>query len=65
MLHDDLSQLETRLQRLIAAHRQAVLERRHAIQERDRVNALNTELKHRIESIVERIRALEIDETPK
>jgi hypothetical protein len=64
MLHEQIGQLEKKVERLIAAYRQALLERRRALQERDRLMAVNTELRQRIESIVERIRALEIDASP-
>ena len=63
MLHKELAQLEERVQRLIAAYRQARLERKRALQERDRLLALNAELKRRIEGVVERIRTLESDQT--
>ncbi|MDE0853516.1 MAG: hypothetical protein OSA97_03745 [Nevskia sp.] len=62
MLHKELAQLEERVQRLIAAYRQARLERKRALQERDRLLALNAELKRRIEGVVERIRLLESDQ---
>jgi hypothetical protein len=62
MLHQELAQLEERVQRLIAAYRQARLERKRALQERDRLLALNAELKRRIEGVVERIRLLESDQ---
>ena len=62
MLHKELAQLEERVQRLIAAYRQARLERTRALQERDRLLALNAELKRRIEGVVERIRLLESDQ---
>ncbi|MDR3416307.1 MAG: hypothetical protein P4L83_08985 [Nevskia sp.] len=64
MLHNELAQLEERVQRLIAAYRQARLERKRALQERDRLLALNAELKRRIEGVVERIRLLESDQAP-
>jgi hypothetical protein len=63
MLHEDLAHLEDRIQRLIAAYRQARLERKRALQERDRLLALNAELKRRIEGVVERIRVLETDQS--
>ena len=59
MLESELEQLEQRVQRLAAAYRQARLETKRAIQERDRMIALNNELKRRIEGIVERVRKLE------
>lgn len=59
MLQSELAQLEERVQRLIAAYHQLRLERKKALAERDRQLALNAELKHRIEGVVERLRALE------
>lgn len=59
MLESELEQLEQRVQRLAAAYRQSRLETKRAIQERDRMIALNNELKRRIEGIVERVRKLE------
>ena len=61
MLHSEVAHLDERVQRLIAAFRQERLERKRAIQERDRLLALNAELKLRIEAVVERIRLLEAD----
>lgn len=61
MFKDEILSLEKKLDRLIAAYRQVLLERRKAQQERDRLLAVNAELRQRIENIVERIRALEID----
>lgn len=61
MLQSEVAQLEERVQRLIAAYRQERLEKKRALQERDRLLALNAELKRRIEGIVERIRVLESD----
>lgn len=61
MLDSELSELDERVQRLIAAYRQERLERKRALQERDRLLALNAELKRRIEGVVERIRTLEAD----
>jgi hypothetical protein len=62
MLHQELVQLDERVQRLIAAYRQARLEKKRALQERDRLLAINAELKRRIEGVVERIRLLEADQ---
>ena len=59
MLDAELEQLEQRIQRLMAAYRQSRLEQKRALQERDRLLALNAELRRRIEGIVDRIRALE------
>ncbi len=59
MLEAELAQLEQRVQRLADAYRQARLESRRALQERDRLLALNNELRRRIEGIVDRVRALE------
>ncbi len=64
MLKDEVAQLEKRVHRLIAAHQQAVLERKRAIAQRDRVLAINAELRRRIEGVVERIRILEGDNPP-
>ncbi|MFX7845298.1 hypothetical protein ABTK14_23875, partial [Acinetobacter baumannii] len=64
MLKDEVAQLEKRVHRLIAAHRQAVLERKRASAQRDRVLAINAELRRRIEGVVERIRLLEGDNPP-
>lgn len=60
----ELEQLEQRIQRLISAYRQARLEARRAQQERDRLLALNSDLRRRIEGIVDRVRALEIEQEP-
>ncbi|NKF21618.1 hypothetical protein [Solimonas marina] len=59
MIEDELQQLEDRVQRLMAAYRQARLEEKRALQERDRLLALNAELRRRIEGILERVRSLE------
>lgn len=59
MIDAEFEQLEERTQHLMAAYRQARLEQKRAIQERDRLLALNAELRRRIEGIVDRIRALE------
>lgn len=59
MLEAELEQLEQRVQRLVAAYRQAKLEARRAEQERDRLTALNAELRRRIEGVVDRVRRLE------
>lgn len=59
MLHEQIDHLETRLARLIAAYRQERLEKKRALQERDRLLALNAELKRRIEGVVERLRLME------
>lgn len=64
MLEAELEQLEQRVQRLAAAYRQARLEARRAQQERDRMVALNSELRRRIEGIVERVRTLETEQDP-
>ncbi len=61
MLQSEVAQLDERVQRLIAAYRQERLEKKRALQERDRLLALNAELKRRIEGIVERIRVIESD----
>lgn len=59
MLEAELEQLEQRVQRLVAAYRQAKLEAKRASQERDRLTALNAELRRRIEGVVDRVRKLE------
>lgn len=61
MLQSEVAQLDEQVQRLIAAFRQERLEKKRALQERDRLLALNAELKRRIEGVVERIRLLESD----
>ncbi|TDU30862.1 hypothetical protein DFR24_0219 [Panacagrimonas perspica] len=62
MLEAELEQLEQRVQRLVAAYRQAKLETKRAIQERDRLTALNAELRRRIEGVVDRVRKLETEQ---
>lgn len=62
MIDAELQQLEDRVQRLMAAYRQARLEEKRALQERDRLLALNAELRRRIEGIVERVRSLESEQ---
>ncbi|TXH03938.1 MAG: hypothetical protein E6R07_11055 [Nevskiaceae bacterium] len=62
MLDPELEQLEDRVQRLMAAYRQARLEHKRTLQERDRLLALNAELRRRIEGIVDRVRALETEQ---
>lgn len=62
MLDAELEQLEVRVQRLLAAYRQARLERRKALQDRDRLMEMNGELRKRIETVVERIRTLETEQ---
>jgi hypothetical protein len=64
MLQDDLDQLGTKIARLSAAYRQERLEKKRALQERDRLLALNAELKRRIEGVVDRLRLLEQEGTP-
>jgi chromosome segregation ATPase len=61
-LEQELEQLEQRVQRLSSAYRQARLEARRAQQERDRLLAVNGELRKRIEGIVDRVRALEVEQ---
>jgi len=61
-LDAEIEQLDDRIQRLLAAYRQSRLETRRAQQERDRLLALNNELRRRIEGIVERVRALEAEQ---
>ena len=62
MLESEIQQLEERIQRLTLAYRQARLEQKRALQERDRLLALNAELRRRIEGIVERVRSLESEQ---
>lgn len=62
MIDSEVQQLEERIQRLLAAYRQARLEQKRALQERDRLLALNAELRRRIEGIVERVRSLESEQ---
>lgn len=59
MLQDDLDILENRIARLTAAFQQERLEKKRALQDRDRSLALNAELKRRVEAVVERLRILE------
>jgi cell division protein ZapB len=62
MLEEELQQLDERTQRLLANFRQTRLELKRTLQERDRLLALNAELRRRIEGIVDRIRALESEQ---
>ena len=62
MLDAELEQLEVRVQRLLAAYRQARLERRKTLQDRDRLMEMNGELRKRIETVVDRIRTLETEQ---
>jgi hypothetical protein len=59
VLESELAALEERIQRLLAAYQQARLERRRALQERDRLLTLNTELRKRIEGVITRIKTME------
>lgn len=61
MLEAELEQLEQRVQRLVAAYRQSRLETKRVTQERDRLMALNGELRRRIEGVVDRVRKLETE----
>jgi len=58
-LESEIAALEERIQRLLAAYQQARLERRRALQERDRLLTLNTELRKRIEGVIVRIKSME------
>jgi cell division protein ZapB len=58
-LESEIAALEERIQRLLAAYQQARLERRRALQERDRLLTLNTELRKRIEGVISRIKTME------
>ncbi len=62
VLDAELEQLEGRVQKLVTAYRQSRLELKRAIQERDRLTALNGELRRRIEGVVDRVRRLESEE---
>ncbi len=64
MLDAELEQLEGRVQRLMTAYRQTRLELKRAVQERDRLTALNGELRRRIEGVVDRVRKLESEHGP-
>ena len=61
VLEHEIQQLEERIQRLLASFQQARLERRRALQERDRLSALNAELRKRIEGVITRIRSMETE----
>jgi len=58
-LESEIAALEERIQRLLAAYQQARLERRRALQERDRLVTLNNELRKRIEGVITRIKSME------
>ena len=62
VLESEITALEERIQRLLAAYQQARLERRRALQERDRLLTLNTELRKRIEGVIVRIKSMEQSE---
>lgn len=62
MLEEEIQQLEERMQRLMTAYKQSRLELKRTAQERDRLLALNGELRRRIEGIVDRVRALESEQ---
>ena len=62
MLEPELAALEERIQRLLAAYQQVRLERRRALQERDRLLTLNNELRKRIEGVIVRIKSMEQSE---
>lgn len=59
VLESELAALEERIQRLLAAYQQVRLERRRALQERDRLLTLNNELRKRIEGVITRIKTME------
>ena len=61
ILETELTQLEERAQRLLAAYQQARLEKRRALQERDRLVTLNNELRKRIEGVITRIKTMEAE----
>ena len=62
VLESEIAALEERIQRLLAAYQQARLERRRAVQERDRLVTLNNELRKRIEGVITRIKTMEQSE---
>ena len=62
MLEQEFAQLEERVQRLIAALQQARLDRRSIARERDQLKVVNSELRRRIEGVVERIKSLELEQ---
>lgn len=62
MLEEELQQLEERIQRLTTAYQQSRLELKRVVQERDRLQALNAEMRRRVEGIVDRVRALESEQ---
>jgi len=62
VLESEIAALEERIQRLLAAYQQVRLERRRALQERDRLLTLNTELRKRIEGVITRIKTMEQSE---
>lgn len=62
-MDDQITQLEQRVHRLLAAYRQARAEQRRAEGERERLLEANQELRSRIERIVTRIRALEMEQS--
>lgn len=64
MLEPEITALEDRIQRLVAAYQAARLERRRALQERDRLVTLNNELRKRIEGVIMRIKTMEQSAEP-
>ena len=62
ILETELTQLDERVQHLLAAYQQARLERRRALQERDRLVTLNNELRKRVESVIARLRVMEMEQ---
>ncbi|MBY8966175.1 hypothetical protein KHP57_10730 [Algiphilus sp. NNCM1] len=63
MMDEELTQLEQRVHQLLAGYRQARSDVRRAEAERDRLLEANNELRERIERIVARIRALELEQS--
>ncbi|MGB0213114.1 hypothetical protein [Algiphilus sp.] len=63
MMDEELTQLERRVHQLLATYRQASGELRRVEAERDRLLEANNELRERIERIVARIRALELEQS--
>ena len=62
LLETELAQLEERAQRLLAAYQQARLEKRRALQDRDRLVTLNNELRKRIEGVITRLKSMEMEQ---
>lgn len=63
MMDEELTRLEERVHQLLGAYRHAKSEQHRAEVERDRLLETNRELRERIERIVARIRALELEQS--